>query len=355
MRTMEFCRRWGIVPWVENARRTPRDYPQDYVWVSCRHRLGIRPRALPDARATSRCPPQSPQKRERCPQNMFDPILARFAQQYPHVSVRYDTELVALPRSADGVRRHRRGRAQRARRRARRRTTSSAAMAARSTVRQQLASSMAGKPAADVHDQRDFRCAGLPAAARQGARAIATSSSAPRAPGARSWRSTAATTGASRWSAERAEARAYTEAEIRAAHRSRRGPRVRVRDPVDHALDAARAGGRQLRHGPRLHRGRCRAPDFAHRRLRHEHGHAGCGRSRLEAGGLPARLGRAGAARRPTRSSAGRWRSATSQEASGNLDRMLSPRDAAAAEGVVRARRGRRARRARSSARRTPT
>src|SRR5918997_337399 len=32
IRTMEFCRRWGIVDWVENCPY-PRDYGQDYVWV----------------------------------------------------------------------------------------------------------------------------------------------------------------------------------------------------------------------------------------------------------------------------------------------------------------------------------
>jgi 2-polyprenyl-6-methoxyphenol hydroxylase-like FAD-dependent oxidoreductase len=33
VRTMEFCRRWGIVPWVEDAGYN-RDYPQDNAWVT---------------------------------------------------------------------------------------------------------------------------------------------------------------------------------------------------------------------------------------------------------------------------------------------------------------------------------
>src|SRR2546430_12044363 len=36
--------------------------------------------------------PQSPQKRERCPQNFFDPVLARFAGTFPHVTRRYRTD-----------------------------------------------------------------------------------------------------------------------------------------------------------------------------------------------------------------------------------------------------------------------
>src|SRR2546430_8799400 len=47
--------------------------------------------------------PQSPQKRERCPQNFFDPVLARFAGTFPHVTRRYRTELVSFTEERDGV------------------------------------------------------------------------------------------------------------------------------------------------------------------------------------------------------------------------------------------------------------
>src|SRR5450432_3601023 len=33
IRTMEYCRRWGIVPWVEEGGYN-RDYPQDCAWVT---------------------------------------------------------------------------------------------------------------------------------------------------------------------------------------------------------------------------------------------------------------------------------------------------------------------------------
>lgn len=43
IRTMEFCRRWGIVDDVENAGYN-RDYPQDYAWsLATGRRLRIRP------------------------------------------------------------------------------------------------------------------------------------------------------------------------------------------------------------------------------------------------------------------------------------------------------------------------
>ena len=55
------------------------------------------------SRREEKPPPQSPQKRERCPQNFFDPVLARFASTFPHVTRRYRTELVEFAEHPDGV------------------------------------------------------------------------------------------------------------------------------------------------------------------------------------------------------------------------------------------------------------
>jgi len=101
IRTMEFCRRWGIASWVENSPY-PRDYPQDNVWVESLtgYEFG-RERMV--SKSEEACPPQSPQKRERCPQDMFDPILRRFASQFSSVEFRYRTELVDLRENGDGV------------------------------------------------------------------------------------------------------------------------------------------------------------------------------------------------------------------------------------------------------------
>ncbi|WP_263144928.1 FAD-dependent oxidoreductase [Pseudomonas sp. RIT-PI-AD] len=101
IRTMEFCRRWGIVPWVESAGYN-RDYPQDCAWVTTLsgHEFG---REVFPSPKDEKCPPQSPQKRERCPQNFFDPVLKRFASQFPGVTLAYQTELVSFEEKADGV------------------------------------------------------------------------------------------------------------------------------------------------------------------------------------------------------------------------------------------------------------
>jgi 2-polyprenyl-6-methoxyphenol hydroxylase-like FAD-dependent oxidoreductase len=92
IRTMEFCRRWGITSWVEQSPY-PRDYPQDNVYVTSLRgfELGREPMA---SMRDSVPPPQSPAHRERCPQNMFDPILRRFASSFPGVSLRYHWELI---------------------------------------------------------------------------------------------------------------------------------------------------------------------------------------------------------------------------------------------------------------------
>ena len=102
VRTMEFCRRWGIVPWVEAAGYN-RDYPQDCAWVTSLHggyEFGREP--FPSNKAEP-CPPVSPQKRERCPQHFFDPVLTRFARSFPQVSLRYKTELKRFEEHSGGV------------------------------------------------------------------------------------------------------------------------------------------------------------------------------------------------------------------------------------------------------------
>ena len=102
IRTMEFCRRWGIVDWVHQAGYN-RDYPQDCAWVSSLHggwEFGREP--FPSVAAEAK-PDYSPEKRERCPQNFFDPVLARFVARGGRTSVRYHTEYVGHTEHADGV------------------------------------------------------------------------------------------------------------------------------------------------------------------------------------------------------------------------------------------------------------
>ena len=103
IRTMEFCRRWGIVGDVE-AAPYPRDYPQDNIyiagdlvngWEIGRYENPTMDDEIP--------PPQSPQRRERCPQNMFDPILKNFATSHETVDLRYHHRFLSLQQTEDGL------------------------------------------------------------------------------------------------------------------------------------------------------------------------------------------------------------------------------------------------------------
>jgi 2-polyprenyl-6-methoxyphenol hydroxylase-like FAD-dependent oxidoreductase len=101
IRTMEFCRRWGIVPAVEGSPY-PRDYAQDNIYLTSLTGYELGRERFP---GIGQAPPpkESPQRRERCPQNMFDPILRAFAASQRNVTLRYRTRLVSFTQNADLV------------------------------------------------------------------------------------------------------------------------------------------------------------------------------------------------------------------------------------------------------------
>ena len=101
IRTMEHARRWGIVRDVEQSPY-PRDYPQDNVYVTSVTGYELGREHMPSM-AADRPPATSPQKRERCPQDMFDPILQRWARSFDEVTIRYRCELVGLEQMDDHV------------------------------------------------------------------------------------------------------------------------------------------------------------------------------------------------------------------------------------------------------------
>ncbi len=101
VRTMEFCRRWGLVPTVE-ASPYPRDYAQDNVYLTSLTGYELGRERFPGI-GQAPPPPQSPQRRERCPQNMFDPILRDFAASQKSVTMRYRTRLASFTQDTDGV------------------------------------------------------------------------------------------------------------------------------------------------------------------------------------------------------------------------------------------------------------
>jgi 2-polyprenyl-6-methoxyphenol hydroxylase-like FAD-dependent oxidoreductase len=153
IRTMEFCRRWGILDWVRDAPY-PLDYPQDYVYVTGLNGYELGREPFP-GRGFEAIPLESPQKRERVPQDMFDPILRRFAERSGRSTIRYGCELVSFAETPDGVR-------------AEAKTASGIETieaeymvgtdGGASTVREQLGIGMGGTPALTYTTNVMFRC-----------------------------------------------------------------------------------------------------------------------------------------------------------------------------------------------------
>jgi 2-polyprenyl-6-methoxyphenol hydroxylase-like FAD-dependent oxidoreductase len=101
IRTMEFCRRWGIAEAVHGCPFPP-DYPLDVAFVTSLsgYELGRMPRP---PRMSEEPEPHSPMRLQVCSQMWFDPILQGFASSFPHVRLRYGTRLESFDASAGCV------------------------------------------------------------------------------------------------------------------------------------------------------------------------------------------------------------------------------------------------------------
>jgi 2-polyprenyl-6-methoxyphenol hydroxylase-like FAD-dependent oxidoreductase len=101
IRTMEYCRRWGLTDKVHAAGYN-RDYPQDNVFLTTLRGWEIGRQIMPSMN-DERPPPESPATRERCPQNFFDAVLRTFAVAHQGVRLQFDTEYLSLEQDAEGV------------------------------------------------------------------------------------------------------------------------------------------------------------------------------------------------------------------------------------------------------------
>lgn len=100
-RTMEHCRRWGIIDQVYNAG-FPKDFPMDTVLCTSLTGFEIHREPTPSIHE-SRPLPTSPVNRTRCPQWYFDPLLRRTAASYESVDFRYQWRLDRFSQRADGA------------------------------------------------------------------------------------------------------------------------------------------------------------------------------------------------------------------------------------------------------------
>jgi 2-polyprenyl-6-methoxyphenol hydroxylase-like FAD-dependent oxidoreductase len=101
VRTLEFCRRWGIADQVKNWG-LPDDFPFDNVFVTslAGYEIARLPKACPrDIRPL----PVSPESERHCPQTWFDPIVRRTAASFPCVTLRHQTRLERFHDDGAGI------------------------------------------------------------------------------------------------------------------------------------------------------------------------------------------------------------------------------------------------------------
>ncbi|WP_158215409.1 FAD-dependent monooxygenase [Candidimonas nitroreducens] len=104
IRTMEFCRRWGIVDAMKHCD-FPKDYPQDMVYLTsvAGYELGREAFATPSGGAEELQSGHSPESRIRCPQTMFDPILQAKARTFGTVSLKYEHRMLGFEEVGSAV------------------------------------------------------------------------------------------------------------------------------------------------------------------------------------------------------------------------------------------------------------
>jgi 2-polyprenyl-6-methoxyphenol hydroxylase-like FAD-dependent oxidoreductase len=100
-RTLEFCRRWGIADRIYNCGFN-NDYKLDVVYCTSMSGHLLARDAFPSC-AELEPPSQSPEKRQRCPQLWFNPILQKHADEYDSVEIRHHCKLEEWTQTPDSV------------------------------------------------------------------------------------------------------------------------------------------------------------------------------------------------------------------------------------------------------------
>lgn len=104
VRSMEFCRRWGIAQRVRDCG-FPADYPLNQVFCTSLNGHLIATIEYPSI-SLEPTHGLSPEKKQRCPQLWFDPILAKSASEQSSVEMRYEQQLLSLEQDEEGVTAH---------------------------------------------------------------------------------------------------------------------------------------------------------------------------------------------------------------------------------------------------------
>ncbi|WP_051243811.1 FAD-dependent oxidoreductase [Azohydromonas australica] len=101
VRTMELLRRWGLAHRIRNCG-FPDDYELSMVFCTSLNGLLLAKEPYPSMRDTP-TPPETPEKKQRCPQLWMQPILAAAVQEQPHVDMRHLHRLEGFTQDETGV------------------------------------------------------------------------------------------------------------------------------------------------------------------------------------------------------------------------------------------------------------
>ena len=101
IRTMEFCRRWGLADAVQNCP-FPADHSLDIVFVTSMSGYELARMRRPRL-SQSTAEGFSPTRLQICSQLWFDPILRSFAQSQPGVTMHHRTRLERFEETSDGI------------------------------------------------------------------------------------------------------------------------------------------------------------------------------------------------------------------------------------------------------------
>ena len=101
VRTMEMARKWGIAERIRNAGFPP-DYELSMVFCTSLNGHLIAKEPYPSMRE-SPTPPETPEKKQRCPQSWMQPILADAARSYKGNDIRYGHRFDRFVQNEDSV------------------------------------------------------------------------------------------------------------------------------------------------------------------------------------------------------------------------------------------------------------
>ena len=101
VRTMELFRRWGLAQRIRDAGFPP-DYELSMVFCTSLNGQLLAREPYPSMRDTP-TPPETPEKKQRCPQSWMQPVLADAAHNHERIDVRWHHRLDHLEQDARGV------------------------------------------------------------------------------------------------------------------------------------------------------------------------------------------------------------------------------------------------------------